>query len=370
MSAGRDTYGVGGPGTGDTGKGYVEEIIDLANSGNTQGFTRADWQIIADNPGYETARARRARLNAGPGDGGGGDDGDPDPGPSGGGGGGYDPYAAYFANQESQRQRNAIAVVKGMLEQYGLGSLYNTIVGYIKDGYDPETVMILIRSTPQYKQRFPAMEALAAKGRAISEAEYINYEQAASGLERRYGLPQGMLMGNVTKLLTAEVSATELNDRVILASAAAIQSPDDVKKIFSSYYGIDQGGMTAYFLDPDVATPLLQKQYASAMIGTEAARQGVGIDVYGAQNLESLGITNEQAREGFGNVAKEMSFTAGRGDVVTQQQLIGSNLAGDEAARSAVERTRGSRLGRFQGGGQFVQGQKTGEGSALGTAAR
>ena len=275
-----------------------------------------------------------------------------------------------MAAQEATRQRNAIAAVKGMLEQYGLGSLYDTIVGYIKEGYDPDTVMVLIRSTPQYKQRFPAMEFLAGKGRAISEAEYINYEQTASGLERRYGLPGGMLMGKVTDLLKAEVSATELNDRVILASAAAIQAPDDVKSMFTQYYGIGQGGMTAYFLDPDVATPLLQKQYASAMIGTEAARQGVGIDVYGAQNLESLGITNEQAREGFGTVAQEMSFTSGRGDVVNQQQLIGANLGGDQAARQAVERVRGSRRGRFEGGGQFIQGQREGQGAALGSAAR
>lgn len=295
--------------------------------------------------------------------------------PAPGGGGSTEPVERdyqreYYEGLERQRQTNAIAVVRGLLGQYGLESLYNTIVGYIKDGYDAESVMALIRTTPEYKRRFPAMEELAKKGRAISEAEYINYEQTASGLERRYGLPQGMLMGKVTDLLTREVSASELNDRVVLASAAAIQAPDDLKSMFSNYYGITSGGLTAYFLDPDVATPLLEKQYASAMIGTEAARQGIGVDVYGAQNLQSLGITGEQAREGFGTVAKEMSFTTGPGDVVSQQQLIGANLAGDEAARTAVERTRGSRLGKFQGGGQFIQGQKSGEGSALGTAAR
>lgn len=272
----------------------------------------------------------------------------------------------YYAGMERQRQKNAIAVVQSLLNQYGLSSLYNTIVGYIQEGYDADTVMVLIRTTPEYKKRFPAMEALAQKGRAISEAEYINYEQTASGLERRYGLPTGMLMGNVTKLLTNEVSATELNDRVLLASSASIQAPTELKQQFQQYYGIDQGGLTAYFLDPDVATPLLEKRYASALIGREAAAQGIGLDVYGAENLQGLGITQEQARTGFGEVAGARELTTGRGETVTQGELIAGTLGQDEAARQRIERTRQSRAARFQGGGGFA----TGEGRvALGTAA-
>jgi hypothetical protein len=282
----------------------------------------------------------------------------------------YDPdrfMREYYARLDAQEKRNATETVKGLLEQYGLSSLYTTIVDYIQQGYDANTVMVLIRTTPQYKARFPAMEALAKKGRAISEAEYINYETLASGLERRYGLPESMLTGKVTDLLTNEVSMTELNDRVVLASAAAIQAPQDVKNTFSQYYGIGQGGMTAYFLDPDIATPLLEKQYASAQIGTEAARQGIGIDVYGAQNLQSLGITTEEARQGFGQVAAQRELTTGLGETLSQQQLIGANLAGDQQAQQALQRVQGSRAGAFQGGGGFAQGQGA---VALGSAAR
>lgn len=266
--------------------------------------------------------------------------------------------AAIDAANEARRQQNAIATLKATLESLGMNSLYDRVVGFVKEGYDPDAVMVLIRTTPEYKTRFPAMEALAKKGRAISEAEYISYEQTAAGLERRYGLPSGMLMGNVTDLLTNEVSASELNDRVLLASAAAIQAPDDIKNTFQQYYGIDQGGMTAYFLDPDIATPLLEKQYASAVIGTEAARQGIGINAYGAENLQSLGISQEQARTGFANVAASRGFTEGRGDIVTQETLIQGQVAGNEQARKDIERVAMGRLGRFQGGGEFLQTQQ------------
>lgn len=266
-----------------------------------------------------------------------------------------------------QNIQNQSETMKAILGSYGLMSLYDTVLGYIQNGYDAGAIQTLIRTTPEYKRRFPAMEALNAKGRSISEAEYISYEQAASGLERRYGLPEGMLMGNVQTMLENEVSATELNDRVMLASAAAIEAPQDVKDAFQNYYGIGSGGMTAYFLDADIATPLLEKQYAAAQIGAEAARQGIGLDVYGAQNLQGLGITTAQARQGFGEVAASQSLSEGRGDVVTQQEMVAAKLGGDTKAQEKVSRATMGKLSAFQGGGEALQTQKGAVG--LGSAA-
>ena len=271
-----------------------------------------------------------------------------------------------LAAQETRRQDNAIATMRALLQDYGLNSLYDRVVGFVRDGYDPEAISVLIRTTPEYKQRFPAMEALSRQGRAISEGEYIEYERTASGLERRYGIPEGMLMGSVTDLLTNGVSTVELNDRVLLASAASIQAPQEVKDTFMQYYGISDGGLTAYFLDPDKATPLLEKQYASSLIGVEASRQGVGIDVYGSENLADLGITQEQARQGFGRVAGAQSLTQGRGDVVSQQELISGTFGQSEQALKNIERASKARTGRFQEGGGFTSSNQgvTGLGSA------
>lgn len=275
---------------------------------------------------------------------------------------------AQAAEEKRLREMNATETMKGLLEQYGLSTLYTRVVDFIKAGYDAESIMTLIRTTPEYKQRFPAMEALGRKGRAISEAEYISYEKTAAGLERRYGLPAGMLMNNVTGLLENEVSPAELNDRVVLAASASLEVPQDVRDTFTQYYNIGQGGLTAYFLDPGIATPLLEKQYATARIGTEAMRQGVGIDVGIAQNLQELGVSTEQAREGFGAVARSRELSQGRGDVVNQRQLISGLVAGDQQAQQDIERAVGGRLGRFQGGGEFLT---TGQGAVgLGTAAR
>ncbi len=257
-----------------------------------------------------------------------------------------------------REQRQVTANVQAVFSQYGLSSLNGVIAQYARQDMSAASIEIALRQTQQYKARFPAMAALAAKGRAITEAEYISYERTAASLERQYGLPSDMLMNNVTDLITNEVSASELNDRVVLASSAAIQAPEDFRQTMTDFYGVDSGGLTAYFLDPDVATPLLEKQYATSLIGTEARRQGVGVDVYGAENLQELGISQDQARLGFGQVARSQPLTEGRGDVVSQDQLIGGTFGATQAETRAVERARAGRVGRFQQGGQITSSNK------------
>ena len=292
-------------------------------------------------------------------DGGGGD------GDAGGGGAEFDPMAAYYARMEQQQQQNVIAVVTALFKEYGLETLTPKIVEYVKAGYNSDAIGVLLRDTPEYKARFPAMATLMQKKRAISEAEYIAYERTAAQLEKQYGLPSGMVQGNVTGLLENEVSATELNDRIIMASSAAVSAPEDFKQTLQRYYNVGTGGLAGYFLDPALATPILEKQFQTAQIGTEAVRQGVDLDIYGAQNLQNLGITQEAARQGFQVVAGARGLTAGRGDVVSQQQLI-SGTFGNEQQQQEIERVRAARTGRFAGGGEFMaeRGGVTGLASA------
>lgn len=308
--------------------------------------------IAMANAGINTPVAAVASKVSGSGDGSG--DGESD----------WDIQRRYY---EQKDQANTLGAVKNAFSQYGLASLYPKIEQYVKAGYNADTIAILLRETPEYKTRFPAMTALAAKGRAINEGDYIAYERGAAALEQRYGLPKNMLMDNVTTLLTNDVSTAELNDRVILASAASLEAPQALKDQFKEYYGIDQGGLAAYFLDPEVAAPLLQKQFAASQIGAEAVAQGIGIDVMGAENLQQLGITQDTARTGFSKVAGQAGLMTGAGDTATQKDLIAGNLLGDATAKKNIERAAGSRVGRFQGGGNFIN-DKTGN-VGLGSAA-
>jgi len=283
----------------------------------------------------------------------------------------YDPdaFARAQADEADRRRRiNAIAAMRGMMEDFGLGSLMGKIEQYVKDGYtDPDAIMALIRQTPEYNARFPAMKELAKKNRTISEGEYIAFERQASQLERAYGLPSGMLdQDAVTGLLVAEVSGRELEERVTLAASNAFQTTSEVRQTFRDFYDIDDGGLAAYFLDPDRALPLLNKQFAASRVGAEARMQEINIQSGLAERLVESGIDREQARAGFGRVAGMRGLSVGRGDVATQEQLVGSQLLQDAQAQEAVERAQSARTGRFQQGGGMVAAQSgvTGAGTA------
>jgi hypothetical protein len=276
--------------------------------------------------------------------------------------------AGVRADAERERSINAIETLRGAMTDFGLESLMGRIEEFVKEGYESSAVLALIRTTPEYKQRFPAMEGLARKQRAISEAAYIEFERNAAQLERAYGLPAGMLgKDTVTNLLTNEVSGRELEERVTMAAAGAFQAPPQLRQTFAEFYGIDSGGLTAYFLDPNKALPLLTKQYAAAQIGTEAELQDFGINVGLAEQLTEMGVSQEQARVGFAETARRRGFTQGRGDVVTTEQLVQGTLMGNEEANRAIERAQRGRQAQFKQGGGFATTQQGVSG--LGTAA-
>lgn len=269
---------------------------------------------------------------------------------------------------ERRRVNNVVTTLRGLMDTYGLSSLMGKIESYVRDGLEGEAVTALIRTTDEYKQRFPAMAALSAKNRAITEGEYIEFERNAAQLERAYGLPAGMLGKDaVTDLLSNEVSAQELEQRVTLAAAGAFQTTPEVRDTFARYYGIDSGALTAYFLDPDKALPLLNKQYAASQIGAEAQMQDFNIAAGLAEALTTAGVTQEQARQGFSETARRRGFTQGRGDVVTEQQLISGTMLNNQQDLQAIERAQKARTGRFeQGGGYTTTTQGVG---GLGSAA-
>ena len=270
--------------------------------------------------------------------------------------------------EREQRQNAIIGTLKAAFAEYGLSELFPEVERYARQDLTEGAILIELRKTQAYKNRFPAMDALSRKGRVITEGEYIAFERNAAQLERAYGLPAGMLdaRDTIANLLTNEVSARELEERVTLAAAGAFQTSQEMRDTFQRFYGIGSGGLTAYFLDPDKALPLLNKQYVSSQIGAEAAMQDITIESRLAEELVTAGVDREQARAGFGQVRGLRGLSAGRGDVATQEQLIGATLQGQQDAAESVRRAQAARVGRFQqgGGALTTQGGVTGAGTA------
>ena len=272
-----------------------------------------------------------------------------------------DAYAkAQAAAYERTRTMNARAVMEGQMAALGLGGLAGRITSWITEGYEPEAIMALVRQSPEYAERFPAMKALQAKGQSMTENEYIAYEQAMSNYESLFGLPKGMLTSKdmVTKLLTNGKSAREVEENATRASASMYSLPKEFRDTMQRYYHVDSGGLTAYFMDPDASSPLLEKQFVSAQIGMEADTRGVDVGSAMAESLYQYGIDRGQAQKGFSDVASQRGLETGKGETVDTNALIGANLTDDADAQKRVERVGKGRAGRFEGGGGFAGGER------------
>ena len=279
--------------------------------------------------------------------------------------------AAQQRDYERQQRYNATSgLLKQMFSQYGLESLFPQVEAWARMDLTADEIIVNLRKTQEYNTRFPAMQTLMKEGRAISEAEYMAYEDNARKVEKLYGLPAGMVSGSdaVANLLIKSVSGQELESRVVMAADSMYKMPKEMRDQFRNYYGVDSGGLTAYFLDPDRAMPLLQKQYVSSQIGTEAALQDVQIQASMAEELYGQGIDQAQARRGFQQVGQRTELMYGRGDTVTQEGLIKGTFGLDAQATTDVARAAASRVARFAGGGTFVTG--SGGVSGLGSGSR
>lgn len=247
---------------------------------------------------------------------------------------------------------DARSLITNALDQYGLGSLGDWAWNrYLQTGSTSQ-VFLELKDQQAYKDRFPAMADLAKSGQAISEAAYVNYEQTVGQLLQQYGIPKGMYdtPQEIATMLTHQVSPSEVNDRLRIATTAAYNAPPEVKAALAQQFGVSGGDLTAYFLDPEKSLPLIQQKVATAEVSGAAARQQVAVDQATAERLAAEGVSYDQATQGFGQVAGLQTLKGVGGEAATQQDLIGAAF-GDQKAQQKVTRIQQGRTAAFQAGG-------------------
>lgn len=263
---------------------------------------------------------------------------------------------------------SAKAIVQQFLDQYGLGQLGNWAWNLYKSSGGGDAAFGIIRAElPQqaaFKARFPAYDALAKAGKAMSVDQMLAYEQQARQIFHDAGLPASFYDSpdDFAKFMVNDVSASELQSRVQIAQQAVVSSPPAVRQQLEQLYGIKAGDLTAYWLDPNKAMPVLQQRYTSAQIGGQAATTGFGqLDRATAELLAQQGVTNEQAQQGFGQLAENKGLfdIQQTGETaIDQQTQIGATFSNDAAARLRIKRRQESRTAAFGGSSGFGVGQK------------
>lgn len=270
-------------------------------------------------------------------------------------------------------QQSAKALIDEQLGQYGLASLGSFAWNEFLNGTPISQIMLDIRGTPEYKARFPAMQALAQAGHAINEQTYIDYERNATSLMVAAGLPSGFYdqPDDFTALLTGNVALPELKTRLDAYQTLAFQSPPEVRQAMQDFYGVSADGMlTAFMIDPERALPIIQKDVAAAQAGGYAQSTGYGaLTREQAEGLAALGLNPDQYQTGFGNLAKQQQAIQGlpgQGlSPISTDTALAAQFGGNAAAQQEIENRQLQLLAPNKAGGQVATSQQGAVGAGV-----
>lgn len=219
---------------------------------------------------------------------------------------------------------------KAKFDQFGLPALWSKFYDLVKLGYtDPDVIMFKLADTQEYKDRFKGNAARVKAGLSeLSPGSYVALENQYKSLMKTAGLPAGFYDNNddFTSFIEHDVSPMEAQARVATAKAAVNNIDPNYRQSMLSMYGVDSGGLAAYFLNPEKATSVLEAQNNAAVVKGTATNFGVGVDKATAEQIGSNGYQLQQSQQLFGQVA-DQTKAAGRlgelyGDAVTSADLV------------------------------------------------
>ena len=223
-----------------------------------------------------------------------------------------DYLAKVTEDEKTVERQSAFNILKMEFQQYGLGSLVDSISNLLTDGTPPAEFALRLRDTKEYKDRFKANEIRISKGlAALSPAEYVGLEDQYQNVMRNYDLPESYYTKDKTgrqlgfeALLASDVSARELEDRISTAKERVVNANPEVSKALKQFYpDITNGDILAYALDPKNALKSIQSRVTAAEIGGAAMQTGLATSLTRAEELQKYGVDKAAATEGYSMIS-------------------------------------------------------------------
>jgi hypothetical protein len=229
-------------------------------------------------------------------------------------------------------QSNAKALLDRMLDTYGLSSLKDWAWSQVVLNRSPDEIVAFLYERPEFKARFPAIEARRKAGLPpITAEEYVTYEGAAHQAMRAANMPPGFWddHDDFTKLIAADVSIDELNTRITAGYQKVAQAPTEVRDAYANYFGINgDAALAASFLDPKRSAAVLDDQVRAATFGGTGTRFGFRIGATMARDYGKRDFSVGEMESGFAQAAKQRPLTE---ETITESEDFGLN-EGIEAA--------------------------------------
>jgi hypothetical protein len=245
------------------------------------------------------------------------------------------------AEQYSQRT-DIMDTMRNKFKDYGLEALIPTIEKLAIEGATESTIFLTLRESDAYKQRFSANEDRKKAGLAVLDPKtYLAVEDGYRQTLRSYGLTQFDNDNYVKKFIANDVSPTELSNRVAAAVERVQNADPAIMKTLTDYYGIGQGDLAGYVLDPGNQFERIKRQISAAEIGAAASKQGLQSNAGVSEQLAAQGITEAQAQKGYAAIADVLPTAEKLSDIYgNQAQRYGQSEAEQETFNSLASAQR------------------------------
>lgn len=283
-----------------------------------------------------------------------------------GGGGGGDDTATPTVSQDAK------ATLASVLRQYGLEALSPVIWDKYSKGEfnieDEDSMLFSIKEEQAYKDRFAANEARKARGLTeLTPATYLSLERTYRETLASNGLPAGFYDApdDFRKLIEGDVAVSELNNRLRDAYSVIRDADQTVVNKLRTEYGIGDGELLAYFIDPERARPMLssadykRQAQAAVFMGRAERMAGINLQKTQAEELARLGTTTAEAEKAFTTISQmnELRRSNPNEMQLTDAELVGAATGTDTAAMKKLEDIKNKRKATFLGGGSYSQRQ-------------
>lgn len=242
-----------------------------------------------------------------------------------------------------------------------------------------DEVGYVLRDEPAFKKRFPANDIRLKNGKEVySISRYLQLEADILAEMRFKGLPVGFYDDPATDLqgfIANDVSPLEVSRRIDQGYRAVKEADPQVINEFQRLYGINEGELAAYFLDPERMRPefdsrVAQRQAQAAQIAAQASTQArLGLTQAEAEQLFTAGVTTAEAAKGFATIGTEgelLNTTLQGEQALTREEIISGTLGTRAEAAQRIATRRRQRQAAFEAGGGFA-GMGTAQ-TALGQA--
>ena len=258
---------------------------------------------------------------------------------------------------------NAFTLLKKYMADLGFSNMDQFAKDFIKSGKPMELLEMELRETPQFAERFPAIVALEKAKKANPQAnlviptpgDYMEYERQAAALLASAGLFNLATRDNVNRWITNQRSIVELSEIIQDGYEAVSNAPTQVREAFQAYYGpAGDAALASYFLNTNQTAEQIRQDVAAAQVGGAARLNQIGIGRDLSERISDLGISFQEALQGFGNVRQQDALLRGTysQNAFGQGTAVEAQFGMNPTALNDLQRRLNERIAAFGGGGR------------------